>query len=42
MKNLCTDKTQELKKLTMDEVLSRNDRGVIQFGSPGLQVNWVS
>lgn len=36
------DKTQELKKLTMDEVLSRNDRSVIQFGSLGLQVNWIS
>jgi len=42
MKNLYTDKTPELKKLTIDEVLSRNDRSVIQFGSLGLQVNWIS
>lgn len=42
MKNLYTDKTQQLKKWTMDEALSRNDHGVIQFGTPGFQVNWIS
>lgn len=42
MKNLYTDKTQQLKKLTMDDVLSGNDHGVIQFGTLGFQVNWIS